>query len=86
MDRLPWFVYLLALWYAHTAFAFSPDGKTLASGYADGVIRLWKAAVGIPVPLLGHTDGVNAVAFSLNGKLLASDIACTNASNWNAGV
>ena len=53
--------------------AFSPDGKTLASGDWAGTIKLWNVASGRELRTLGgHIDGVDSIAFSLDGRWLAS--------------
>ena len=63
-------------WETHTpaiSFAYSPDGKTLASGKENGTVILWNAISGEErATLTGHMDPVSNVAFSPDGKTLAS--------------
>jgi hypothetical protein len=61
------------------AAALTPDGKTLAVGGTDGLIRLFDVATGAERNQLeGHRGPVVAVAFGPGGRVLAS--ASTGAS------
>jgi eukaryotic-like serine/threonine-protein kinase len=56
-----------------TSVAFSPDGKTLASGGYDKTLRWWDVATGKELlPSTEHESEVHTLAFSPDGALLAS--------------
>ena len=61
-------------------FAFSPNGKTLATGGSDGQIQLWDIETGKEITseemkiLTGQTDRIRQLAFSPDGKTLVSVI------------
>ncbi len=64
--------------------AFSPDGKTLASGGGDNVIHLWDIGTGKrKMTLTGHTHWVFSLAFSPDGKTLASGSVDSDIRLWD---
>jgi general transcriptional corepressor TUP1 len=53
-----------------TSVAVSPDGRTVAAGSLDAVVRVWDAQTGKQLArLAGHSDSVYSVAFAPDGQV-----------------
>jgi WD40 repeat protein len=71
------------------AVDFHPTSDLLATGSADGTLRIWQAPADGPVTLVGQasvgepTNFVHAVAFSPDGNLLASGEKGRAARIWD---
>jgi WD40 repeat protein len=66
------------------AAAFSPDDKhRLATGDRNATVRIWNVEAQIPIELFGHRGTVHALAYSADGKRLASAGSDGTAKVWN---
>ena len=79
-----------------TGVSFSPDGQTFVSGYRDGIVVFWDANPdnhfwgvnpdNLSFILTGHTGSVYSMAFSPDGKILASGSWDKTIRIWDVGT
>ncbi|MEO8476883.1 MAG: adenylate/guanylate cyclase domain-containing protein [Actinomycetota bacterium] len=67
--------------------AFSPDGRTLATGGTSGVVRLWDVASGRQIAhFLAAAGGVLSVVFDPTGQLIATGGTDGSTRLWDAAT
>ena len=66
--------------------ALSPDGTTLASGAADGTVKLWDVATKTNTATFRSATSVRSVAFSPDGTTLASGAADGTVKLWDVAT
>ena len=67
-----------------TSVAFSPDGKTIATGNRDGDLIVWGAEKGEQLISTGGEAPVNSVAFSTDGNAIAAASADGAVKLWES--
>ncbi|GMG38934.1 unnamed protein product [Aspergillus oryzae] len=81
---LHWLEALALIGSSVNSVAFSPDGRTLASGSLDHTIKLWDTTTGTERQTLkGHSGWVNLVAFSPDRYTLASGSLDNTIKLWD---
>jgi len=70
-----------------TSVAISPDGRWVAAGSLDTVVRIWEVATAKLVERLrGHRDSVYSVAFTPDGRGLVSGSLDKTLKYWDVSA
>ncbi len=64
----------------------TPDAKLLATGSADGVVRVWRTDGGMPLPTVRtHQARARTAFYSLDGEHLVTASEDHTALHWMSG-
>ena len=66
-----------------TSVAFSPDGRTLASGSVDETVNLWNLVTNQNIASLKHPSPVDSISFSPDGRTLVAGLRNGPIELWN---
>jgi general transcriptional corepressor TUP1 len=70
-----------------TSVDISPNGRFVAAGSLDTVVRIWDMQTGTLVERFkGHADGIYSVAFTPDGQGLISGSLDKTLKYWDVGV